>query len=118
MAKLERTLYGDFYEIIHSISDGILNGSMSASLEESSDFKSGDAKCSVRVFERYSYMGGNRVSLNLTFFQSGDKPIHLSAVTAGGSQALLFKLNTWGEEAFLDKLRELLDSNEYVQRDV
>ncbi len=108
MAKLEHILEGDFYQIIHNISDGILDGSMSASLEESSDFKSGDAKCSVRVFERYSYAGGNRVSLNLTFFQKGNGPIHLSAITAGGSQALFFKINTWGEESFLNKLKELL----------
>ncbi len=113
MAKLERTLKGDFYQIINNISNEILNGSMSASLEETSDFKNGDAKCSVRVFERYSYMGGNRVSLSMTFFQCGNSPIYLSAVTAGGSQAMFFKVNTWGEEAFLDKLRELLDSDEY-----
>lgn len=81
---------------------------MSASLEDASDFKSGAARCSVRVFERYSYAGGNRVSLNVTLFQNGEEPIYLSAITAGGSQALFFKVNTWGEEAFLDKLRELL----------
>ncbi len=109
MAKLEKTFNGDFYRMIHRISDGILDGSMSASLEETSDFKSGDAKCSVRVFERYSYMGGNRVSLSLTFFQNGNGPIHLSAVTSGGSQGIFFKLNTMGEEAFLDKLKELLE---------
>ena len=86
----------------------IEDGSMSASLEESSDFRSSDARCSVRVFERYSYAGGNRVSLSVTLFQNGDGPISLSAITAGGSQALFFKVNTWGEEAFLDKLRELL----------
>lgn len=108
MAKLEHTLNGDFYSVIRTLSDGIINGSMSASLEDSSDFKSGDAKCSVRVFERYSYTGGNRVSLSLTFFQNGDGPIQLSTITAGGSQATFFKINTWGEEAFLDKLRELL----------
>ncbi len=108
MAKLERTLNGNFYQIIHDISDGILSGSMSASLEETSDFKSGDAKCSVRVFERYSFMGGNRLSLSLTFFQVGNGPIHLSAVTTGGSQSLFFKINTVGEDAFLEKLRALL----------
>lgn len=27
---------------------------------------------------------------------------------AGGNQALFFKVNTWGEEAFLDKLQEML----------
>lgn len=108
MAKLEQTLHGDFDQILEKIESGILNGSMSASLEDSSDFYSGQARCSVRVFERYSYTGGNRVSLNVTLFQNGDEEIHLSAITAGGSQAMFFKINTWGEEAFLDKLRELL----------
>lgn len=108
MAKLERTLRGNFNQILRNIEDGILNGSMSASLEEASDFRSGDARCSVRVFERYSYTGGNRVSLNVTLFQNGSDAIHLSAITSGGSQAMFFKINTWGEEAFLDKLRELL----------
>ncbi len=110
MAKLERTLKGDFYTVIRDITDKILNGSMSASLEESSDFKSGDAKCSVRVFERYSYTGSNRVSLSITFFQNGNGPVNLSAIATGGSQAMFFKINTFGEEAFLDKLRDVLDS--------
>ncbi len=92
-----------------TIEDGIQSGSITASLEGSSDFNAGDARCSVRVFERYSYAGGNRVSLNVTLFRSGNGPICLSAITSGGSQALFFKINTWGEEAFLDKIRELLD---------
>lgn len=107
MAKLEQTLHGDFHEILNRIVNGILNGSMSASLEDSSDFVSGTARCSVRVFERYSTIGSNRVSLAVTLFQNGDT-IHLSAITSGGSQAMFFKINTWGEEAFLDKLREIL----------
>ncbi len=108
MAKLEKTICGNFEDILEKIEVGILNGSMSASLEEASDFRSGDARCAVRVFERYSYMGKNRVSLSVTLFQNGNEPIRLSAITAGGSQAMFFKVNTWGEEAFLDKLRELL----------
>lgn len=108
MAKLEQRLNGNFEQILQTIEDGIMSGSASASLEDSSDFCSGDAKCSVRVFERYSYSGGNRVSMSVTLFQNGNDPIHLSAITSGGSQAMFFKINTWGEEAFLDKLRELL----------
>ncbi|MGN0714913.1 MAG: DUF6054 family protein [Anaerovoracaceae bacterium] len=108
MAKFERTLNGDFHEIIRKIEKGILNGSVSASLEDSSDFCGDTARCSVRVFERFSYSGGNRVSLNVTLFQDGNGPIKLSAITAGGSQATFFKINTLGEEAFLDKLREIL----------
>lgn len=108
MAKLEQTVSGDFYELLRKIENGIQNSSMSASLEEFSDFESGTARCSVRVFERYSYVGDNRVSLNVTLFQNGSGPIQLSAIAAGGNQAMLFKINTWGEEAFLDKLKELL----------
>lgn len=62
----------------------------------------------MRVFERYSYTGGNRLSLNVTLFQGESGAIRISAIAAGGSQAMFFKVNTWGEEAFLDKLRELL----------
>ncbi len=108
MAKLEQIVYGDFNQILNKIENGILNGSISASLENSSDFQSGGARCSVRVFERFSWTGSNRVSLSVTLFQGEEDAIHLSAITAGGSQAMFFKINTFGEEAFLDKLRELL----------
>lgn len=108
MAKLEQTVQGGFDATLQKITDGILNGSMSATLEESSDFRTSQARCAVRVFERYSYMGSNRVSLSVTLFQAGDGPVHLSAITSGGSQAMFFKMNTWGEEAFLDKLKEIL----------
>lgn len=108
MAKLERIINGEFNQLLKKIEDGILNGSISASLEETSDFCDGYARCSVRVFERFSWAGGNRLSLSVTLFQNAEGPIHLSAITSGGSQALFFKVNTMGEEAFLNKLRELL----------
>lgn len=107
MAKFEQSLSGNFNEILSKIESGVMNGSISASLEDSSDFSSDSARCSVRVFERYSSVGGNRVSMNVTLFQGEDGIIHLSAITSGGSQAMFFKINTFGEEAFLDTLREL-----------
>lgn len=108
MAKLEKKLSGDFDQLLNKIEKGILSGSVSASLEDASDFHSGDARCSVRVFERYSYAGGNRLSMTVTLFQNRNDEIHLSAITAGGSKAMFFKLNTWGEETFLEKLKEIL----------
>lgn len=108
MAKMERIMYGDFDGLLKVIEDGILNGSMSATLEDRSDFRSGKARCSVRVFERYSYLGDNRVSMSVTLFQNEGDEIQLSAITSGGSQAVFFKMNTYGEEAFLEKLVELL----------
>ena len=109
MAKLERRSSAwDINTLRSRIMDGILNGSASASLEEESFFSSGNAQCCTMVFERYSMMGSNRVSLTVTLFQVEGGPVYLSGITAGGSQAMFFKVNTFGEEAFLDKLRELL----------
>ena len=95
MAKQEYRLTGDLSRLLKAIDDGILGGSVSASLEEESNFRLGDARCAVRVYERYSTMGGNRLSLNVTALSDGDTLL-VSAITAGGSQAMFFKINTWG----------------------
>ena len=109
MAKLERTIHADWDELTGAITKGILQGSVSASDEGSSAFCDGDARCSIQVFERYSFLGKNRVSMSVMLFQEGNGPIRLSAITAGGSQAIFIKINTFGEEAFLDMLRRVLD---------
>ena len=108
MAKLERTLTGDFDALLDYLHDGILSGSASASWEDGSDYSGPDFRCAVRGYERYSLLGGNRVSLTLTLVGEGNR-IFISAITSGGSQAMFFKLNTWGEEAFLDTLRDVLE---------
>ena len=110
MAILEKTIRNQkFNTLLRKLEQEIPNSSWSADLEAGSDFKEGEARCSVRVFERYSMMGGNRLSLTLTMFQNGDNPIRLSAITAGGSQAVFFKINTIGEESFLDDVKKLLE---------
>ncbi len=109
MAKYEKHLTGNFDTVLSRLDSGILEGSMSASYEDGSDWTMGELRCAVRVYERYSYAGGNRVSLNLTLVGRGED-LFLSAITSGGSQAVFFKINTWGEEAFLDKLVEIVDS--------
>lgn len=106
MAKFECTLRGDYDQALRYFHEGILNGSMSASFEEESYVQVAGVRCTVRVYERYSWSGGNRLSMTLTLVGDGEQ-LYLSGITAGGSQALVFKINTWGEEAFLDTLREL-----------
>ncbi len=109
MAKLERTLTGDFDDILWRLDQAVLNGSMSASLEDSSDFTVGPVRVAVRMYERYSALGGNRVAMCLTLAGEGDR-LRLTAITAGGSQAMFFKMNTFGEEAFLDTLARVADT--------
>lgn len=108
MAKWEANCSGSFYSLLSALDDGILNGSVTASYEDGSDFSMGDTLCAVRVYERYSAIGGNRVSLSLTLF-GRDGDMRLSAVTSGGSQAMFLKLNTLGEGAFLDCVRDIVE---------
>lgn len=108
MAKLEKTFLGSFDSVLARIHDGILSGSVSASYEDGSDFMRDGVRCAVRVYERYSWAGGNRLSLNLTLLGAGER-LYLSAITSGGSNAVFFKVNTWGEDAFLDCLAGLLE---------
>lgn len=49
MAKLEHTLNGNFNQWLSRIEDGILNGSMSASLEDCGDIKTLNADISFTV---------------------------------------------------------------------
>ena len=110
MAKLETKLTGSIDRWADKIRKGILQGSVSASLEDESAFHStdGQCRCRVLVFERYSMAGGNRLSLSVTLFQEAAGNIDCSAITSGGSQAALFKLNTWGEESFMDCFRAVI----------
>ena len=75
----------------------------------SSDYSSERARVAVRVYERYSWSGGNRVSMSMTLVGRG-RDLFLTAITSGGSQAMFFKVNTWGEEAFLDTIQAVADS--------
>ena len=107
MAKLECKLRGNFYQVLSEISDSVIGGSLSASLEDESNYSNGGIICAVRVYERYSVVGQNRVSLSITLIGSGED-LFLSAISSGGSQAMLFKINTFGEEAFLNTISNVV----------
>lgn len=108
MAKLECELKGDFDNILESIDEAVMGKSISATKEDESLFKSGNSTCAVRIYERYSTLGGNRVSLSLTLFSSEGR-IFLSVITSGGSAGVFFKVNTFGEEAFLDTISDVVE---------
>ena len=107
MAKLEPHLTGSFDTVLDQLHRAILDGSLSASYEDGSDCTLDNARVAVRVYERYSMFGGNRVSMSLTLAGENGR-LFLSAITSGGSQAVWFKVNTVGEEAFLDTIREVV----------
>jgi len=108
MAKLERRLTGNFDHALDVCERAVMR-SASASFEAGSDYSQNGVRVAVRVYERYSILGKNRVSMNVTLAGAGGE-LFLSAITSGGSQAVLFKINTLGEESFLDTLRVAVDT--------
>ncbi len=103
MAKLEAHLTGNFEQIVEFIHKEVWQQSMSISLEESYQTTAGTRRIEQRVYERFSYTGGNRASLSVLFTETEDGA-DLCGIATGGSQALLWKINTLGEQAFLDTL--------------
>lgn len=112
MAKYERRLQGNFNELLNWIHRDITNSSSSVSYEDGSDIDMADSHVAVRVYERYSMAGGNRVSMNVTIVGTREE-LFVSAITSGGSQAVFFKINTIGEETFLRQCRDSVER--YIQ---
>jgi hypothetical protein len=102
MAHYQHELTGDLDSLVLYLDHAIPQGSITAKYEAGSDHRIGDARMVVRAYERFSAWGGNRVSLCISILSVGEK-MALSAVSSGGSKAVLFKVNTFGEEAFLSR---------------
>lgn len=109
MAKYERSMTGDFDALVRVVQEGVVKGSISATLEDQANYSVGDVRVAVRVFERYSWLGSNRVSLNVTMVGDSNR-LYVAAITSGGSQAMFFKINTFGESAFLKRFAEIVDA--------
>ncbi|MCL2378259.1 MAG: DUF6054 family protein [Defluviitaleaceae bacterium] len=108
MAKYESRLRGNFDELLGMLNHGILKGSISASYEDGSDYSSGSTRCAVRVYERHSMAKGSRVSMAVTLLGTGEE-LFVSVITAGGSGAMFFKINTIGEHTFLNHARDIIE---------
>ncbi|MCL2842473.1 MAG: DUF6054 family protein [Oscillospiraceae bacterium] len=111
MAKHERNLTGNFDELLRTLHDEIMGRSLSASFQDGSDYRADDVRCAVRVYERYSVIGSNRLSANITLVGRGDR-LFLTVIASGGSQAMFFKINTFGEESFLEKIIKIVNEFE------
>jgi hypothetical protein len=111
MARYERRITGELDAFTAYLNGAVRKGSVTATLEDSSDQAVGDARMVVLVYERFSALGGNRVSLNISLLAAKDQPeIALTAIASGGSEAMFFKVNSFGEEAFLDKIIKAIEA--------
>lgn len=108
MAKYVKELKGNYEHFVAYVDDKMMNSSFSVDIEDRHKTRVNDVICTILVYERYSYSGGNRVSMNITIL-GYHQHIQVVAVTSGGSTATLFKINTIGEENFLNKLIQIIE---------
>ncbi|GIG53892.1 DUF6054 family protein [Demequina activiva] len=103
-----RSLTGSATALAQHMDAAITRGSASATLEHQDTLSLGEARMILRTYERYSMTGSNRVTLSLSILAVGAQ-MEVSLTTSGGSEALFFKINTFGEAAFMDKAIEAID---------
>lgn len=108
MAKFEKTLSGNFNEIIDKLQNEIMNSGFSMNLVDESNYSLGNTNVAVRVYDKYFMRNGNRASLSLTVAGQGDD-IFISAIGAGGGQGVIFNFSLGAEEELVDIVRYCIE---------
>jgi len=97
MAKYEKTISGQFEEVLHHLENDIASSGITMNLVDESNHTYGDTNIAVRVYDKYFMRNGNRASLSLTVVgKCGD--IFISAIGAGGGKGIVFNFSLGAED--------------------
>ena len=108
MPKFECMIPGkyDFEETLDYFHKHLMQSGVTTSFEDGSDYSAEKFKMAIRVYERYTLWGDNRLSMTVTLACAGEgSDIFASAISAGGSGGMI-KVCGWGEEEFLSYFQE------------
>ena len=103
MPKYEQILTGRFDELLN-ILDRAAKGNPSVSLSEQSDVTISDVRMALRVYQRFSLVSGNRLTLALSLIGRENR-MFLCAACTGGRDLPHGKLRVQGEEEFLQSIK-------------
>jgi len=95
MAKYEKTINGQFEEVIHHLENDISISGITMNLVDESNYTYGDINIAVRVYDKY-YMR-NGASLSLTVVSKGSN-IFISAIGAGEGKGIIFNFSLGAED--------------------
>ncbi|KOA19312.1 hypothetical protein CLHOM_24180 [Clostridium homopropionicum DSM 5847] len=105
MAKYEKTMTGNFEEVLKHLQNDISNSGITMNLVDESNYSSGDTKIAVRVYDKYFMRNGNRASLSLTIV-AHESDIFISAIGAGGGQGIIFNFSLGAEDDMVSIVRD------------
>lgn len=96
-----------FLRFVKTLPELVKSYSMSATHEETRLVNNDGIYIQMDMFERYSMFSGSRVALGVTTIYKEGK-IDITAMCAGGSRALFFKIDTIGSRKFLDSFKKIV----------
>jgi len=111
MAKYEKTISGQFEEVLHHLENDIGSSGITMNLVDESNYTYGDINIAVRVYDKYFIRNGNRASLNLTVVGKGSN-IFVSAIGAGGGQGIIFNFSLGAEDNMVAVVERSLEGME------
>jgi hypothetical protein len=111
MAKYEKTIIGQFEEVLNRLQNDIGNSGLTMNLVDESNYTAGDTKIAVRVYDKYFMRNGNRASLSLTVAGHGNN-IFISAIGAGGGQGIIFNFSLGAEDDMVAIVQESIEQIE------
>lgn len=97
MAKYEKTLTGQFDQVLAHLQNDISNSGASMRLVDESYHSSGNTQIAVQVYDKYFMRNGNRASLSLTVVGYGHE-VFISAIGAGGGQGVFLNFSLGAED--------------------
>lgn len=105
MAKFEKLVSGDFDFVVSRLDSDILESGLSMNPVDRSDYRTGNARVAVRVYDKYFMRNGNRASLSVTVVDGGSG-VFVSAIGAGGGSGVLFNFSLGAEAELTDVVAE------------
>lgn len=108
MAKYEKTLIGQFEEVVSHLQNDIGNSGITMNLVDESNYTFGDTNIAVRVYDKYFMRNGSRASLSLTVVGHRNN-IFISAIGTGGGQGILFNFSLGAEDNMVAIVQESIE---------
>ena len=108
MAKYEKTIMGEFENVLNILKEDIESSGITMNLVDESNFTSGDTDIAVRVYDKYFMRNGNRASLSLTVVGHGND-IFISAIGAGGGQGVFLNFSLGAEDEMVAVVQDSVE---------
>lgn len=109
MAKVERFVKGDLDELREYVISGLSRLYVTFGVEDEFLGESNGHRYWLMAGEKYSAIGGNRMSINVTVIEEDDNN-HVMATSTGASQGVFIKINTWSESELLKDFANILEN--------